>query len=144
MSLRKLLVVVVAALCLMASEAMAQKVITLWHPYNAETDMIYYGIKSFNESQKEYRIEARLVPYTQLTAEMIKAVATGTPPDLVTLNDPVVASFASQDQLIDITDRIKNSKVINLAVYFKGPQTSGVWKGRRYSIAREVNALALY
>jgi hypothetical protein len=34
--------------------------------------------------------------------------------------------------------------VINLSVYFKGPQTSGVWGGRRYSIAREVNALGLY
>ena len=127
-----------AASWLMAGGAMAQKVVTLWHPYNHETDMIHVGIKAFNESQKDYRIEPRLVPYTQLTAEMIKAVATGTPPDLVTLNDPVVASFASQDQLIDITDRIKNSKVIDLDVYYKGPQTSGVWKGRRYSIAREV------
>jgi len=141
---KKLMLACVAASWLMAGGAMAQKVVTLWHPYNQETDLIHVGIKAFNESQKEYRIEARLVPYTQLTAEMIKAVATGTPPDLVTLNDPVVASFASQDQLVDITDRIKNSKVIDLGLYYKGPQTSGVWKGRRYSIAREVNALALF
>jgi len=141
---KKLMLACVAASLFMTGGAMAQKVVTLWHPYNQETDLIHVGIKSFNESQKDYRIEARLVPYTQLTAEMIKAVATGTPPDLVTLNDPVVASFASQDQLVDITDRIKNSKVIDLNVYYKGPQTSGVWKGRRYSIAREVNALALF
>src|SRR5204863_6700477 len=87
MSMKKLLTGLAVASCLMAGDAIAQKVITLWHPYNAETDMIHYGIKTFNESQKDYRIEARLVPYTQLTAEMIKAVATGTPPDLVTLND---------------------------------------------------------
>ena len=93
MSIRRLLAGLTVASCLLASEAIAQKVITLWHPYNAETDMIHYGIKTFNESQKDYRIEARLVPYTQLTAEMIKAVATGTPPDLVTLNDPVVAQL---------------------------------------------------
>ena len=141
---KKLMLACVAASWFMTGGAMAQKVVTLWHPYNQETDLIHVGIKAFNESQKEYRIEARLVPYTQLTAEMIKAVATGTPPDLVTLNDPVVASFASQDQLVDITDRIKNSKVIDLGLYYKGPQTSGVWKGRRYSIAREVNALALF
>ena len=141
---KKLLLACAAASWLIAGSAMAQKVITLWHPYNQETDLIHVGIRTFNESQKEYRIDARLVPYTQLTAEMIKAVATGTPPDLVTLNDPVVASFASQDQLVDITDRIRNSKVIDLSVYYKGPQTSGVWKGRRYSIAREVNAIALY
>src|SRR5207237_9872679 len=105
MSIRKLLVGLAAASCLLAGEAMAQKVITLWHPYNAETDMIHYGIKTFNESQKDYRIEARLVPYTQLTAEMIKAVATGTPPDLRTLNDPDAATRASQAPRTALPDR---------------------------------------
>ena len=67
--------------------------------------------------------------YTQLTAEMIKAVATGTPPDLVTLNDPVVASFASQDQLIDITERIKNSKRTTCrSISRDRKSTSAVWR----------------
>ena len=60
------------------------------------------------------------MPYTQLTAEMIKAVATGTPPDLVTLNDPVVASFASQGQLIDMTDRDQE---------LEGDQPVGLFQG---------------
>ena len=64
---KKLMLACVAASWFMTGGAMAQKVVTLWHPYNQETDLIHVGIKSFNESQKDYRIEARLVPYTQLT-----------------------------------------------------------------------------
>ena len=142
---RKLLMGIAIASGLMMTAAAAQtKVVTLWHPYNFETDMIHYGIKSFNESQTEYRIEPRLVPYTALNAEVIKAIATGTPPDLMTINDPIVASFSSQGQLTDITDRVANSKLINLSYYYKGPLASSQWKGRRYSIPREVNAIALY
>src|SRR5215510_4945912 len=103
MTPRRLLMGIALASGLLTTAAVAQqpKVVTLWHPYNFETDMIHYVIKSFNESQTEYRIEPRLVPYTALNAEAIKSVATGTPPDLITINDPVVASFSSQGQLTD-------------------------------------------
>ncbi|MBI3711237.1 MAG: ABC transporter substrate-binding protein [Proteobacteria bacterium] len=145
MSLRKLLLGAIAAIGLTATAALAEpKTVTLWHIYNFESDMIHYGIKAFNESQSEYRIEPRLVPYTNINPELIKAIATGTPPDLTVINDPVVASFSSQGQLTDLTDRIAKSKIINLDVYYKGPLASSQWKGRRYSVAREVNALALY
>src|SRR4051812_19244819 len=54
-------VILTALACLWISSAMAQpKPIALWHVFNLETDMIYGGIKSFNESQTAYRIDARL------------------------------------------------------------------------------------
>jgi multiple sugar transport system substrate-binding protein len=124
--------------------AMAQpKPVTLWHVFNLETDMIYPGIKSFNESQTAYRIDARLVPANQLAAELIKAIATGAVPDLVTLDNPLVASFASQGTLLDLTDRIAGSTVIKPNVYFKGPWASGLWKGKSFAIPRDANTLVL-
>jgi multiple sugar transport system substrate-binding protein len=124
--------------------AMAQpKPVTLWHVFNLETDMIYPGIKSFNESQTAYRIDARLVPANQLAAEVIKAIATGAVPDLVTLDNPLVASFASQGTLLDLTDRIAGSTVIKPNVYFKGPWASGLWKGKSFAIPRDANTLVL-
>jgi hypothetical protein len=35
------------------------QIVTLWHPFSLETDMIHGGIASFNESQDPYRVEAR-------------------------------------------------------------------------------------
>lgn len=124
--------------------AQQPKKITLWHIYNNETDMIHLGIKKFHSVQNEYQIEQRLVPYIQINPELIRAIATGAPPDLVVINDPDLASYSSQGQFTDLTDRIANSKVIDVNKYFKGPQTSDKWKGRQYSLAREVNTLGLY
>ncbi len=61
--LRQFTLALTATACLAVLPASAQtKTVSLWHPFNLETDMIYGGIKSFNESQTEYKIEARIVP----------------------------------------------------------------------------------
>ena len=65
--LRRLGIAWAVIACLAIGPAMAQpKPVTLWHVFNLETDMIYGGIKSFNETQAAYRIDARLVPANQL------------------------------------------------------------------------------
>jgi multiple sugar transport system substrate-binding protein len=142
--LQRLGVAIAALAWLAIGPAIAQpKPVTLWHVFNLETDMIYGGIKSFNETQSVYRIDARLVPANQLVAELIKAVATGSVPDLVTLDNPVVASFSAQGTLLDLTDRVGKSKLIKPEVYFKGPWASGLWKGRIFAVPRDANTLAL-
>jgi hypothetical protein len=55
--------------------------------------MIHLGIKKFDETQSEFRIEQRLAPYTQPNPELVRAIATGAPPDLVVINDPDLAGF---------------------------------------------------
>jgi multiple sugar transport system substrate-binding protein len=140
----RLCVAAVAVVWLALGSATAEpKPVSLWHVFNLETDMIYGGIKSFNESQSEYRIDPRLVPANQLVAELIKAIATGSVPDLVTLDNPVVASFSAQGSLLDLTDRVSKSKQIKPDVYFKGPWASGLWKGRILAVPRDANTLAL-
>ena len=135
---------IVAALCLSASAASAQKTVSLWHVFNLETDMIHGGIKSFNASQKDYQVEARILPGNQLVTELIKAIATGSVPDLVTVDSPIVTSFAAQGTLTDLTDRVGKSTFIKPDVYFKGPWASSVWKGRVYAVPRDANTLGLY
>ncbi|WP_342363869.1 ABC transporter substrate-binding protein [Terrarubrum flagellatum] len=128
-----------------AGAALAQtKTVTLWHVFNLETDMIYGGIEAFNASQKEYRIEPRLVPATQIVTELIKATATGSVPDLATLDNPVVASFSGQGTLTDLTDLVAKSQVVRPDIYFQGPWASAQWKGRTFGVPRDANTLALY
>src|SRR6185312_12372802 len=106
--------------------ALAQqpKTVSLWHIYNNESDMIHLGIRKFNAAENGYRIEPRLVPYTQINPELVRAIATGSPPDLVVINDPDLASYASQGQFTDLTDRVAASKVIDASKYYNGPPTS--------------------
>ncbi len=141
---RRAMLALAGLLLFAAGPAAAQpKTVTLWHVFNLETDMIYGGIKAFNATQTAYRIDARLVPANQFISELIKAIATGSVPDLVTLDNPFVASFAAQGSLLDLTDRIAHSGTIKPAVYFKGPWASGQWQGRTYAIPRDANTLVL-
>ena len=89
---------VAAALCLGLDAASAEpKTVSLWHVFTLETDMIYGGIKAFNESQTRIPHRCRAsCPARRSSTELIKAIATGSVPDLVTLDNPVVASFSAQ------------------------------------------------
>jgi multiple sugar transport system substrate-binding protein len=118
--------------------------VTMWHIYSREYDMIHLGIKRFNESQSEYVLEQRIIPYVQINPELVRALATNTPPDLVVINDPDIASYSSQGQFVDITERVAASTRIGAQNFFKGPATSDQWHGRRFAVAREMNAISLY
>jgi multiple sugar transport system substrate-binding protein len=136
---------VAIALVLSTSLASAEpKTVTLWHVFNLDTDMIHGGIKAFNESQSEYRVEARILPGPQIAPELIKSIAAGAPPDLVTLDNPVVASFSAEGTLTDLTDRVAKSTLVKPDIYLKGPWASILWKGRIFGVPRDANTIALY
>ena len=79
-----------------------------------------------------------------MVTELIRAIATGSVPDLVTIDSPIVASFSAQGTLTDLTDKVAQSKFIKPAVYFKGPWASGQWRGKTYAVPRDANTLGLY
>jgi multiple sugar transport system substrate-binding protein len=133
-----------AALALSAGAAVAQETVVLWHPFSLETDMIHGGIASFNESQDDYRVEARIVPGPQIATELVKAIATGSVPDLVTIDNPVVPSFSAQGVLEDLTDLVAESDMVKPDNYFEGPWNSVLWEDRIYGVPRDSNTLALY
>jgi len=136
---------VAAALVLSASAASAEpKTVTLWHVFNLDTDMIHGGIKTFNASQSEYRVEPRILPGPQIAAELIKSIAAVSVPDLVTLDNPVVASFSAEGTLTDLTDRVGKSEAVKAGVYLPGPWASILWQGHIYGVPRDANTIALY
>lgn len=126
------------------SYASGKKTIRVWHTFNRDFDMIHLGMKLFNESQSNYIIEPRLIPYVQLNPDLIRAIAAGSPPDLVLINGPDIAGYASQGRLMDITDLVGSSKLIAANEFHTGPNRADHWRGRRYAVAREMNSLCLY
>ena len=133
-----------AGLAARTASAQATRTVSLWHVFNLDTDMIYGGMKAFNETQSVYRVEPRLVPGVQVVTELVRAIATGSVPDLVTIDSPVVASFSAQGTLTDLSEHVAKSTFIKPAVYFKGPWASGQWQGKTYGIPRDANTLGLY
>ena len=100
--------------------------------------------KEFNEKNKDIVIDYRAVPFDELVNETLRAFATGQAPDIVSFDNPDFPLFSSRGAMLDITDRIAKSKVIDPSVYFKGPMNSVTWDGRIYGIPKYTNTIALY
>ena len=134
-----------AAVAMSAGAAGAQETVTLWHPFTLETDMIHGGIKPRSTNRRTTTASRpRIVPGPQIATELIKAIATGSVPDLVTIDNPVVRELLGAGRA-DRPDRPRRQiDMVKPDIYFKGPWTSVLWKGRIYGVPRDANTLALY
>jgi multiple sugar transport system substrate-binding protein len=123
--------------------ARAAEPITMWHIFGAETEPGLKNIKRWNDTQPQ-QIDGKFIPFSQLSQQLIRGVATGDVPDLITIDNPYVASFATQDVLEDLTNDVRASKVIKADQYYTGSWGTTLWGGKQYAVPGEANTLALY
>jgi multiple sugar transport system substrate-binding protein len=98
----------------------------------------------FDEQNPDINIEYRIVPFDELVNETLRAYATGNAPDIVSFDNPDFPLFSSRGAMLDLTDMIAASDVINTEVYFEGPLNSVMWDGRIYGVPKYANTIALY
>ena len=71
---RRTLLGTIAATGAMSSWPVAAQTTTiqLWHVFNLETDMIHGAIKRWNEANPTVQIDAKVLPFAQLTNQQIE------------------------------------------------------------------------
>jgi multiple sugar transport system substrate-binding protein len=124
--------------------AAAAAPVTMWHIFGAETEPGLKNIKRWNDTHVDQPIDQKFVPFGQLSQQLIKGIATGDVPDLITIDNPVVASFANQGALEDLSDLVQTSTVIKPDQYYPGSWATTIWDGKQFAIPGEANTLALY
>jgi len=137
----------VLAVGLVASHAAAAQPVTLefWtidKPEGAQQS--YVLAAEFEKRNPDIHIHLKHVDFADVSNDTIRAVATGSGPDLVTIDNPEVALFAAHGAMLDLTPLIAASKVIDPSRFFPGPRASVTWKGHLYALPRGSNTLALY
>ncbi|AJY44839.1 ABC transporter substrate-binding protein [Martelella endophytica] len=100
--------------------------------------------KEFDEMNDDITIEYRYLPFDDLVNETLRAYATGNAPDIVSLDNPDFALFSSRGAMLDITDRIANSDIINADNFFEGPLNSVTWDGKYYGIPKYTDTIAVF
>ncbi len=128
---------------LFATPVQADTTLNVWHLFNLKTDMIYEGIAQFEKAHPDIHVQARLVPLAQMGQELIRALATGNVPDIATVDNPVVASFAAQGQLEEIGPDLAKLGLTG-DKFYPGPWASVTWEGKVYGAPRASNTIALY
>jgi multiple sugar transport system substrate-binding protein len=101
-------------------------------------------VKQFNALNNGIKIEYRQIQFDDVVTEAMRAFATGQAPDIITIDNPDHALFASKGAFLDLTKMIATSKVIKPENYFPGPLASVMWNGKYYGVPKATNTIALY
>ena len=129
---------------LLSLSAQAQPVkLTMWS-IDGDNDLYATLTNDFNASQDEIEIEWRGLPFDDLVNESLRAFATGQAPDVISLDNPDFALFSSRGAMLDITDRVAKSDVIDTSVFYEGPLASASWDGKLYGVPKATNTIALF
>jgi multiple sugar transport system substrate-binding protein len=123
--------------------AAAQVTVKMWS-IDGDNGLYTKLAEDFNASQSDVVIESRLLAFDDLVNEALKAFATGQAPDIISLDNPDFALFSSRGAMLDITERVANSDVIDTSVYYEGPLASATWDGKLYGLPKATNTIALF
>lgn len=128
---------------LLTSTAMAQDVtLTLWTESATGAEATFAG--EFSEMDNGITIEVREIRFDDIVTETLRAFATRTNPDIISIDNPDHAAFAARGAFLDLTDLAAGSDQIDMDNYFPGPRSSFTWDGGVYGIPRASNTIALY
>ena len=100
--------------------------------------------REFAKLHPDVQLQVRKVGFSALNDEAMRAVMSGNGPDVIPVDNPNTAMFASRNTLLDLTPYLAKSKVIDVKQIFPGPLKNATWNGKVYAIPRGANTLALY
>ncbi|MBB4009821.1 ABC transporter substrate-binding protein [Allorhizobium taibaishanense] len=131
-----------ASITALAAKA-ADVTLTLWS-LDKENQPAPNLVKQFNALNNGIKIEYRLLQFDDVVTEAMRAYSTGQAPDIIAVDNPEHALFASRGAFLDLTDMIAKSDVIKPKNYFPGPLASATWKGHYYGVPKATNTIALF
>jgi multiple sugar transport system substrate-binding protein len=100
--------------------------------------------KEFDEKEPGIKVEYRQIQFDDVVSEAMRAYSTGQAPDIIAIDNPEHALFASRGAFLDLTDMIAKSSVIKKENYFPGPLNSVTWDGKLFGVPKATNTIALY
>ena len=123
-----------------AAEATAKEAVTIWYYWETEGHQVALNqvIQQYNESQDAYEVTAKYVPFADFKKQLSIGASADELPDLVILDSPDHASYASMGIFEDITGKFDVSN------YYEGTVNSCTIDGKLYGVPFGVNCLALY
>lgn len=100
--------------------------------------------REFDEKEPGIKVEYRQIQFDDVVSEAMRAYSTGQAPDIIAVDNPEHALFASRGAFLDISDMVAKSGVIKKENYFAGPLNSVTWDGKLFGVPKATNTIALY
>ncbi|MFA9462687.1 MAG: extracellular solute-binding protein [Velocimicrobium sp.] len=95
-------------------------------------------IDAYNASQSEIKVSAEYIPFSDFKKQLSIGASADELPDLVIIDSPDNASYATMGIFADLTNKF------DVSDYFEGTVQSATLDGKLYGVPFGVNCLALY
>jgi multiple sugar transport system substrate-binding protein len=125
--------------------ANAVTTIELWTYYGDAGKAAECLVKSADDwakSQGEFTLKIRNLPFSQFNQLVTQAIAANSVPDILIVDNPDHARFASIGALADLTDKVKEWGQADK--YLPGPWNSTLWAGKNYGVPLGSNTIVLW
>jgi multiple sugar transport system substrate-binding protein len=128
-----------------SAESGKVQTVTLW-TYYGDTGPAAACVKTaaddFNAAQKKYQLTIRNIPFSQFNQEVTTAIAAGATPDLMIVDNPDNARYASAGVLADLTEKVEAWGEGDQ--FLPGPWNSTIFNGRNFGIPLGSNTVVLW
>lgn len=101
-------------------------------------------VEEFNASHSDIKVQYRQLQFADLMSDVMRAYAVGKAPDIYAVDVPFNAMMAAKGALMDLTNMVKSSSVINIEDYYPGPVASATWDRKLFGVPKSTNTIALY
>ena len=114
--------------------------VDLWYYWETEGHQVALqaAIDEYNASQSNYSVVAKYVPFADFKKQLSIGAVAEALPDMVILDSPDHASYASMGIFADLSGKI------DVSAYYQGPVDSCTYDGKLYGVPFGVNCLALF
>lgn len=118
------------------------KTLSIWTYFSGNEQKIFQKLVDYFAAQNNITVKAEFLPFGTYKQQLSVAIAGGSLPDIIMIDNPDHAAFAAMNVFEDISDKIKSWE--NTSAYFEGPLNSVQYKGKYYGIPLTSNCLALF
>ncbi|AZR73763.1 hypothetical protein BBF96_10425 [Anoxybacter fermentans] len=123
--------------------AFAAETITVW-AMGAEAKKIGAMVEKFEKAYPGLKVKVQAIPWSSAHDKLITAIAGGTVPDVAQMGTTWMAEFGSIGVFEDVSNYLKNSKVIKEDDFFEGSLNTNIVDGKLYGIPWYVDTRVLF
>jgi multiple sugar transport system substrate-binding protein len=116
--------------------------LTMWERSGGNKGMVDMLVEAWNTKNPNCKINLTYIPHTEMVGKIAQGIASGEVPDLMGMDLIYAPQFEKAQQLVDITDRIKDWP--ELATASKGHMTVATYESRLYGVPLYADVSALF
>ncbi|GAA1000517.1 sugar ABC transporter substrate-binding protein [Acrocarpospora macrocephala] len=116
--------------------------LTMWERSGGNKQMVDMLVEAWNTKNPDCKINLTYIPHTEMVGKIAQGVASGDVPDLMGMDLIYAPQFEKEQQLVDITDQIKDWPELKTAS--EGHMTVATFQDRLFGVPLYADVSALF